>query len=393
MKPDAQSVRRMREGFLGLGDCRLSDLRRLCERETVMSDWPHAAAVEKNVLLYDCDAIRRRSGDAETRREIMAEWREAFATGPGVIVLKRAEPDHAMLDRATALFFDLIAAQQRAGTGGGDHFAKPGANDRIWNSLQKHCLRDPANFAAYYANEMLAMASGSWLGPGYQVTAQVNCVNPGGAAQSPHRDYHLGFRTAQEMAHYPRHVHALSPVLTLQGAIAHGDAPLAAGPTLFLPYSQRYEPGYLAAGLPDFVEYFAARHVQLPLETGDMVFFNPALIHAAGANVTRDVRRLVNLFQVSSAFGRAMESIDRVAMCRALYPVLRRSTMTASGIGNAIAACADGYSFPTDLDRDPPLGGLAPKTQAALMREALAGDWDDERFFAALERQAVARLA
>jgi ectoine hydroxylase-related dioxygenase (phytanoyl-CoA dioxygenase family) len=194
------------------------------------------------------------------------------------------------------------------------------------------------------------------------------------------------------MAHYPRHVHALSPVLTLQGAIAHGDAPLAAGPTLFLPYSQRYEPGYLAAGLPEFVEYFAARHVQLPLETGDMVFFNPALIHAAGANVTRDVRRLVNLFQVSSAFGRAMESIDRVAMCRALYPVLRRSTMTASGIGNAIAACADGYSFPTDLDRDPPLGGLAPKTQAALMREALAGDWDDERFFAALERQAAARL-
>ena len=37
-----------------------------------------------------------------------------------------------------------------------------------------------------------------------------------------------------------------------------------------------------------------------------------------------------------------------------------------------IAACAEGYAFPTNLDRDPPLGGLAPQTQAQLMAQALA---------------------
>jgi len=33
--------------------------------------------------------------------------------------------------------------------------------------------------------------------------------------------------------------------------------------------------GYLAAGLPEFVEYFAHNDVQLPLAKGDVVFFNP----------------------------------------------------------------------------------------------------------------------
>ena len=49
--------------------------------------------------------------------------------------------------------------------GGGDHFAKPGANDRIWNALEKLCLRDPAVFAAYYGNAVIALVSEAWLGP------------------------------------------------------------------------------------------------------------------------------------------------------------------------------------------------------------------------------------
>ena len=40
---------------------------------------------------------------------------------------------------------------------------------------------------------MLALVSTAWLGPAYQVTSQVNVVRPGGVAQDPHRDYHLGF--------------------------------------------------------------------------------------------------------------------------------------------------------------------------------------------------------
>src|SRR3712207_7668635 len=57
----------------------------------------------------------------------------------------------------------------------------------------------------------------------------------------------------------------LSPVLTLQGAVAHCDMPVETGPTLYLPYSQLYGPGYLATGRAEFRDYFDRNHVQLPL--------------------------------------------------------------------------------------------------------------------------------
>ncbi|WP_328600364.1 phytanoyl-CoA dioxygenase family protein, partial [Rhodococcus sp. (in: high G+C Gram-positive bacteria)] len=52
----------------------------------------------------------------------------------------------------------------------------------------------------------------------------------------------------------------------------------------YLPYSQQFESGYLAFERPEFKEFFGAHYVQLPLEKGDAVFFNPALFHAAGHN-------------------------------------------------------------------------------------------------------------
>jgi len=48
------------------------------------------------------------------------------------------------------------------------------------------------------------------------------------------------------------------------------------------------------------------------LSKGDGIFFNPALLHAAGHNRSADIRRMANLLQVSSAIGRCMETVDRV---------------------------------------------------------------------------------
>ena len=175
-------------------------------------------------------------------------------------------------------------------------------------------------FVDYYANDIIALVSEAWLGPSYQVTSQVNVVNPGGAAQTAHRDYHLGFQTNDVAERYPAHVHRLSPVLTLQGAVAHTDMPVESGPTQYLPHSQKYEPGYLAWRRPEFREHFEATFVQLALAKGDAAFFNPALFHAAGTNRSADIRRMANLLQVSSAFGRAMESVDRRRCQRHLFP-------------------------------------------------------------------------
>ena len=174
-----------------------------------------------------------------------------------------------------------------------------------------------------------------------------------------HRDYHLGFQSDEVAAQYPAHVHRLSPALTLQGAVAHCDMPVESGPTLYLPHSQKYELGYLAYRQPSFASYFVENHVQLPLEKGDAVFFNPALFHAAGSNHSADIKRMANLLQVSSAFGRAMESIDRARMIDAVYPTLLRLTDPAA-VENVIAATAEGYAFPTNLDRDQPIGGWHP---------------------------------
>jgi hypothetical protein len=87
-----------------------------------------------------------------------------------------------------------------------------------------------------------------------------------------------------------------------------------------------------------------------------------------------------------------MESIDRTAMIKALYPALLALNLPEAAATNAIAASAEGYSFPTNLDRDPPIGGLAPKSQAALVHQALAARWTPEALNAALDTQAAKRL-
>ncbi|WP_020135337.1 phytanoyl-CoA dioxygenase family protein [Streptomyces sp. 351MFTsu5.1] len=364
-----------RRAWLSEQDCDLDSFRALVERTADPADYPHASGVDRNVLLYDAGRVR----GAKDRRDVQEELVRALTDGPGVVVFQGAFPDPAVVDRFTEVFDSLIREQYAAGATAGDHFAKPGANERVWNALEKAALYDPAAFADYYANPVLALVSEAWLGPGYQVTSQVNVVNPGGLAQTAHRDYHLGFLSDEAAAAYPAHVHRLSPVLTLQGAVAHCDMPVESGPTLYLPFSQAYEPGYLAWRRPEFQAYFKEHHVQLPLAKGDAAFFNPALFHAAGTNRTTDVRRMANLLQISSAFGRAMETVDREAVSNAVYPALLRRKAEgadAEWLENVIAASAEGYPFPTNLDSDPPVDGLAPPSQADLVRRALAEGWN-----------------
>ena len=206
-----------------------------------------------------------------------------------------------------------------------------------------------------------------------------------------HRDYHLGFTSPEVTERYPRHVHDLSPVLTLQGAIAHCDMPVETGPTLYLPHSQKYSHGYLAYWLDEFQEYFTEHHVQLPLTKGDAVFFNPALFHAAGTNTTSDVRRMANLLQISSAFGRSMEATDRHRIVTAIYPTLVSRKAAGYDVSEAIASSAEGYAFPTNLDLDQPVDGMSPPTQADIVSQAVDEGASAEELATRLEHYAAAR--
>jgi hypothetical protein len=78
-------------------------------------------------------------------------------------------------------------------------------------------------------------------------------------------------------------------------------------------------------------------------------------------------------------------------MCRALHPVLLAQKAAGADertLRNVVAASAEGYAFPTNLDRDQPLGGLAPETQAELVWRALQEDWSPEALDAELTAQA-----
>ena len=98
---------------------------------------------------------------------------------------------------------------------------------------------------------------------------------------------------------------------------------------------------------------------------------------------------------ISSAFGRAMESIDRETMSKQLYPALLTlgDSLRPSERAAAIAACAEGYSFPTNLDTDPPVNGLAPETQAALLHRAYDAGWSPDQFNSELDAQNARRSA
>jgi ectoine hydroxylase-related dioxygenase (phytanoyl-CoA dioxygenase family) len=366
----------------------LGDLSDICAQQASAADYPLCTEVLSNVPVYQARTLRN-----SDRSAVMNELHRLFREGPGVMVVRRAYEDLDVVDRHSQVFEAIFASEAAHGVAA-DHFAKAGSNGRIWNALQKAALQSPESFVEYYANPLLGLIAEAWLGPSYQVTAQVNVVHPGGPAQQPHRDYHLGFQTNEVVERFPLPLHVLSQYLTLQGAVAHSDMPLETGPTQLLPFSQQYALGYLAWRRLEFIDYFQQHAVQLPLNKGDLLFFNPALFHAAGTNRTQDCRRMANLLQISSAFGKPMEALDRERMMLAVYPVLLGNpSLDAEAVQAVVACTADGYAFPTNLDTDPPLQGLAPQTGQQLMLQALNERWPYSDFAAAVAQLRAKRQA
>ena len=78
-------------------------------------------------------------------------------------------------------------------------------------------------------------------------------------------------------------------------------------------------------------------------------------------------------------------------MSRAVFPHL--SGLDPKALEAVIAATADGYPFPTNLDKDPPLGGLAPPSQQHLLHKAVSENWTQAHLDQALSELAARRLA
>lgn len=354
----------------------------LTSQLTLPSTYPLAQEIASNVPIYDC--LSASFSDEGKREQLKDELFHILYDGPGVYVLRNFFTDMSVLDEANDAFDAIIDRELREANGEkGDHFAPASANSRIWNSFSKHCLQNPANFVKYYSNPLFALASEAYLGPAYKLTTQVNVVKPGGKAQVCHRDYHLGFQTEGDVARWPKPMHDASRLLTLQGAVAHTDMPLDSGPTRLLPFSQGFGPGFMAYRREEFNRFFLERYVALPLRKGDAVFFSPALFHAAGENRTEEFARSANLIQVSSAFGKAMESVDSLPLVEKSWDLLAEKFGREGLSGEVealIAAVGEGYPFPTNLDRRPPApGGMAPESEQDVLRKALSERWGKEK--------------
>lgn len=351
-------------------------------------NYPLASLVEANVPIYELPDFSALSPDQKS--SLQDEWYHILISGPGVFVTKNLYRNTNLLDTVNVAFAEIIAEEKKRSGKRGDHFAGSGANDRIWNSFSKHCLQDPESFVEYYSNPWLPLISSAWLGPHHRLTAQVNIVKPGAKPQISHRDYHIGFQDNESCAKFPKALQVASQFLTLQGAVAHSDMPLESGPTRLLPFSQMFEEGYMAYRLPEFQDFFLEQYVSVPLSQGDGLFFNPALFHAAGQNDSENVMRSANLLQISSAFGKPMEMIDTLPLVEATWDALMamyREEGLSDSVRAFVANVAEGYPFPTNLDRRvPETAGMAPESEQGSLLRGLKEGWSKERVLAEMKK-------
>ena len=349
MKEEAVKINQ--QVYFSQSDIDYDDLAKICSQKTLQKDYPFADSVSNNVVIYDANYLESFIGDSENELRLKTELHQVLEGGPGVFVIRNLYR-HDAIDQSNNIFEKIVESE---GNTSNDHFAS-GTNTRIWNAFQKVALEDPEAFISYYSNNLLKLVAESWCGPNSQMTAQVNIVRPGGEMQKPHRDYHLGFQENQVVELFPISAHRLSNYLTLQGGVAHTDMPLASGPTMVLPYSQQYELGYLAWRDNACTDFFNDNAVQNQMNKGDGIFFNPALLHGAGSNTTKDFHRIGNLLQISSPFGKTMERIDYLKIINRIYPLLLEhsinKTLSEKLIENVLICATDGYAFPTNLDND-----------------------------------------
>ena len=395
MKANSLSAQRASRIWLTSEACDIEEFTAEVERRADPAQYPLASMLVSNVPIYNCDAIRAAAGDPDSRKALMAEWAWAMREGSGIVVFRKCFDDLDPVDAVTRVFFQIIDEQRRENKASGDHFAKPGANDRVWNALEKLALRDPQAFARYYANDVDrdGLAGLARNGLSDHLAGQLRQSRRRGAVGASRLSHGLSDAPRRSQA-FPLHAHQLSPFLTLQGAVAHCDMPIESGPTLYLPFSQTFAPGYFAYRRPEFAAYFDEHHVQLAARQGRCGVLQSRAVPRRRPQP--DDRRAPH--RQSAAGLLAVWTRDGIgrsrphgegAFSRRCPP---RTISAPASERNVIAASAEGYAFPTNLDRDPPIGGLAPQSQAQLMAKALAEGWTPEAFGKAVDEHAARRL-
>ncbi|KAI8949407.1 hypothetical protein F4801DRAFT_591151 [Xylaria longipes] len=282
-----------------------------------------ASSIKSNVPHYDLPSISLSYPDLVY--QLHDEWYQALGRGLGCpfycieLHQRLGSPEPELATSLTPLSTGEVASAKA------DHFATSGPNPHL------------QSFMPYYLNLWLAKVSETWLGPAYQLTAQVNLA----------------------CAQVPWSIHIACQFLMLHSAVAHSNMPPASGPTRVLPFSQLLPKGYMAWREPTIRAFFYGNRVSAPTKAGDPVFFNPALLYAAGENTTTDT------------------CWDKL------------KTLAADGESDQTEACvnalAGGYPFPSNLDKQQPgPDGTTPPSEADILWEGLQKGWNTYQFITAI---------
>src|SRR4029453_18204647 len=100
--------------------CRLEDFVEVLADRTDPARYPHATAIEQEVLVYDRDGLLAAPGE---------ELVHALSAGPGLVVIKGAYDDVSVVDATTAVFEELMTRQRAGGGGAGGPFPPLGAKE------------------------------------------------------------------------------------------------------------------------------------------------------------------------------------------------------------------------------------------------------------------------
>ena len=145
-----KDINKVNPGYYHSGECNLADFKKTVDQKLDIGSVPNAAEINKNIPIYNIEDLQNALQSDELKFELMAEWAWILRESSGAIVLRNAYKDTTVIDEATKLYEDIIADEKLKSGGGADHFAAAGANDRIWNSLQKLCESSPDVFLRYF---------------------------------------------------------------------------------------------------------------------------------------------------------------------------------------------------------------------------------------------------
>ena len=144
------------ESFYSSENCNIKEFEKLIKQEINSNLLNCAEEIINNVPVYNMEVLRDNLHDKDQRLSLMSEWAYVLSKASGALVLKNTYSDCSSIDLATKIYENIILEEKEKNIGGSDHYAKPGANDRIWNSLQKLCEKDSFVFAKYFGNEIIS---------------------------------------------------------------------------------------------------------------------------------------------------------------------------------------------------------------------------------------------